>query len=288
MLIGGGTRVIVQGITGHQGRFHAAAMREFGTRIVAGVTPGKGSEHVDGVPVFDSVREARAARGGDASIVFVPADAAKDSALEALEAGIHLVVIVTEGMPVHDAMAVIQFAKLEGARVIGPNCPGVAVPGSAKVGIMPNGIFKMGKVGVVSRSGTLTYEIVNSLTEGGIGQSVCLGIGGDLVVGTSFVDALRMLEDDPFTEEVVLIGEIGGTAEEEAAEFIGRHMDKPVVAYIAGRTAPPGRRMGHAGAIISDGRGSTLGKMEALKKGGARVAERPADVVKMLKSLDGR
>jgi len=274
--------VIVQGITGHQGRFHSQAMRSFGTRVVAGVTPGKGGEEVDGVPVYESVRDAISSHGADASVVFVPAHSAKDSALEALEAGVPLVVIVTEGMPIHDAMTVIQFSRVVGARVIGPNCPGLTVPGKAKLGIMPSSIFREGGTAVVSRSGTLTYEVVSSLTEAGIGQSICLGIGGDPVVGTSFVDALRMFEADERTSEVVLIGEIGGTAEEEAADFIRDEMSKPVVAYIAGRTAPAGRKIGHAGAIISQGKGSAKSKSKALKDAGARVAERPSEIARLL------
>jgi len=281
-MIDGRSRVIIQGITGHQGRFHSQAMRAFGTRVVAGVTPGKGGGEVDGVPVYESVRDAVSSHGADASVVFVPAPSAKDSALEALEAGVPLVVIVTEGMPVHDAMTVIQFSRVVGARVVGPNCPGITVPGRAKLGIMPNGIFREGSTAVVSRSGTLTYEVVSSLTEAGIGQSICLGIGGDPVVGTSFVDALRMFEADERTSEIVLIGEIGGTAEEEAAEFIKNRMSKPVVAYIAGRTAPPGRKMGHAGAIISQGRGSAKSKSKALNDAGARVADRPSEIVRLL------
>ncbi len=275
------SRVIVQGITGHQGRFHAHAMREFGTNVVAGVTPGRSGEEVDGVPVFSSMGEAVREHGCDASVLFVPAPAVKDSALEALEAGVPLIVIITEGMPVHDAMEVVQYARIKVARIIGPNCPGLAVPGEAKVGIMPNTIFRPGGVGVVSRSGTLTYEVVSSLADAGIGQSCCLGIGGDPVIGTSFMDALRFFEKDPRTEQVVLIGEIGGTAEEEAAAFV-RRMTKPVVAYIAGRTAPPGRKMGHAGAIIAQGRGTERSKAEALQAAGAAVAERPSDIARLV------
>lgn len=287
-MINGRSRVIVQGITGHQGRFHAQTMRAFGTRVVAGVTPGKGGETVDGVPVYESVREAAISQGADVSVVFVPAPWAKDSALEALEAGVPLVVIITEGMPVHDAMTVIQFARVMNARVIGPNCPGVTVPGAAKVGIMPNGIFREGSTAVVSRSGTLTYEVVNSLTEAGMGQSICLGIGGDPVIGTSFVDALGLFEADERTSEIVLIGEIGGTAEEEAANYISAKTKKPVVAYIAGRTAPRGRKMGHAGAIISQGRGSARSKAEALRAAGVRVAERPSEIARLLTDVRRR
>jgi succinyl-CoA synthetase alpha subunit len=278
MIANAQTKVIVQGITGHQGRYHTRAMREFGTSIVAGVTPGKGGEVIEGVPVYDSVRGAMGAEEAVATVIFVPAAAARDSALEALEAGIGLVVLITEHVPVHDAMVVAQFARLKGAVVIGPNCPGIAVPGRTKLGIMPNQIFQEGSVGVVSRSGTLTYEVVNSLSEAGLGQSTCLGIGGDPIVGTSFVDALRLFEEDDRTDEVVLIGEIGGTAEEEAAEFIRTRMGKPVVAYIAGRTAPAGKRMGHAGAIVSKGKGTAKSKIDALELAGASVAGRPSEI----------
>ncbi len=278
MIVDARTKVIVQGVTGHQGRFHTKAMLEFGTTIVAGVTPGKGGDSIEGVPVYDSVREALEREDASATVIFVPAAAAKDGALEALEAGMMTVVLITEHMPVHDAMVVVQFAKLMGATVIGPNCPGIAIPGRTKLGIMPNQIFQEGSVGVVSRSGTLTYEVVNSLSEAGMGQSACLGIGGDPIIGTSFVDALRHFEEDDRTDEVVLIGEIGGSAEEEAAEFIRTHMGKPVVAYIAGRTAPVGKRMGHAGAIISRGKGTAKSKMDALELAGASVAGRASEI----------
>lgn len=278
MIVDARTKVIIQGITGHQGRFHTKAMQEFGTSIVGGVTPGKGGERVEGVLVHDSVREALEVEEATASVIFVPAAAAKDSALEALEAGIGVVVLVTEHVPIHDAMVIVQFARLKGAVVIGPNCPGIAVPGRTKLGIMPNQIFKEGSVGVVSRSGTLTYEVVSSLSDAGLGQSTCLGIGGDPIVGISFVDALRQFEEDDRTDEIVLIGEIGGSAEEEAAEFIRAHMGKPVVAYIAGRTAPVGKRMGHAGAIVSRGKGTAKSKIEALELAGASVAIRPSEI----------
>lgn len=271
------TKVLVQGITGHQGRYHARAMLDFGTEIVAGVVPGKGGQEVEGVPVLDSVREAVELTGATASVLFVPAPAAKDSALEALEAGIGLLVMITEHVPVHDAMEVVQFAKLKGARVVGPNCPGIASPGQAKLGIMPGHIFLEGDVGVVSRSGTLTYEVVSSLTAAGIGQSTCIGIGGDPVVGTSFVDALDLFEKDERTAATVLIGEIGGSAEEDAAERL-RKGKKPVVAYVAGRSAPPGKRMGHAGAIISRGKGTAQSKIDALENAGASVAKVPSDI----------
>jgi succinyl-CoA synthetase alpha subunit len=278
MIVDRETKVIIQGITGHQGRYHAKAMADFGTKVVAGVTPGKGGQLVDGIPVYDSVTEAADRHGADVSVLFVPRDGAADSALEALEAGVGTVVIITEHMPMHDAMTVIQYARLKGSRVIGPNCPGVAVPGEGKAGIMPNSIFSKGSVGVVSRSGTLTYEVVSSLSRAGMGQSTCLGIGGDPVIGTSFVDALRMFEADDRTTEVVLIGEIGGTAEEEAAEFIRRSMSKPVVAYIAGQTAPPGRKMGHAGALVYRGRGTARSKIDALEGVGALVADAPWNI----------
>ncbi len=275
MIIDRETRVIVQGITGHQGRYHARAMVDFGTRVVAGVTPGRGGETVDGIPVYGSVEEAADRHGADISVVLVPRSGAADSALEALEAGVGAVIMVTEHVPVHEAMTVVQYARLKGSRIIGPNCPGVAVPGHGKAGIMPNPIFSEGSVGVVSRSGTLTYEVVASLSRAGLGQSTCMGIGGDPVIGTSFVDALRMFEADDRTAEVVLIGEIGGAAEEEAAEYIRHGMSKPVVAYIAGLTAPPGRKMGHAGALVHRGRGTARSKIEALRAAGAMVADTP-------------
>ena len=276
-MIDRGTKVVIQGITGRQGRYHTRAMLDFGTNIVAGVVPGKGGQEVEGVPVLDGVREAVELTGAEASVMFVPAPAAKDSALEALEAGIRLLVMITEHVPVHDAMEVVQFARLKGARVIGPNCPGIVSPGRAKLGIMPSHIFMEGSVGVVSRSGTLTYEVVSSLTDAGAGQSTCLGIGGDPVVGTTFVDALNFFERDERTAQVVLIGEIGGTAEEEAAERIWKGK-KPLVAYVAGRSAPPGKRMGHAGAIISRGKGTAQSKIEALESAGALVAKVPSDI----------
>jgi succinyl-CoA synthetase alpha subunit len=283
VIITGATKVMVQGITGHQGTFHTEAMLEFGTKVVAGVTPGRGGSQVHSVPVFDSVEEAVAETGANAAAVFVPARRAMDAVIEAIEQGMELIVVISEHVPQHDAIQMIQYAKFRGARVLGPNCPGLASPGTGKVGIMPNMIFKRGSTGVVSRSGTLTYEIVNALTEAGIGQSTCLGIGGDPVVGTDFVEVLRMMEEDPDTERVVLVGEIGGSAEEEAAEYISKHMTKPVVAYIAGRTAPPGKRMGHAGAIISRGRGTAESKVKALEGAGVKVAVLPTDVPKLIR-----
>jgi succinyl-CoA synthetase alpha subunit len=276
------TKVLVQGITGHQGTFNTGQMMEFGTRVVGGVTPGKGEETVLGLPVFDTMADAVKETGANTSIIFVPAPSAKDAVLEAIDSGIKTIAIITERIPVRDSIEFIQFAKLRGARIIGPNCPGLASPGKAKVGIIPNSIFLKGKIGVVSRSGTLTYEIVNALTEAGLGQSTVIGIGGDPVIGTSFVEALDLFERDDETEAIVLIGEIGGTAEEEAAEFIESHMSKPIYAYIAGRTAPPGKRMGHAGAIIARGRGTAQSKIASLEKAGVRVASIPADVPKTI------
>ncbi len=284
VLVNENTRVLVQGITGHQGRYHTMAMKEFGTNVVAGVTPGKAGQEVEGVPVFNTVQDAVDETGANTSIVFVPAPFTMDAVLEAIDAGIKLVVTITEHVPVHDAMKMVSYAKMKGARIIGPNCPGLASPGKAKVGILPNLIFKEGNAGVVSRSGTLTYEIVNSLSEAGIGQSTTIGIGGDPVIGTTFIDALRLFENDPKTERIVMVGEIGGTAEEEAAEFIKEHVTKPVYAYIAGRTAPPGKRMGHAGAIVTRGRGTAESKIKALEFAGVKVARIPTEIAKMIQA----
>jgi len=283
IIVDGNTRVIVQGITGHQGRYHSKAMREFGTKVVAGVTPGKGGQEIDGVPVFETMREAVNETGANASVVFVPARFAKDAVIESIDNSIETVVVITERIPVHDSIEMIEYARLNGTRIIGPNCPGITSPGICKIGIMPNHIFARGKTGVVSRSGTLTYEVVNALTQAGIGQSTCLGIGGDPVIGTTFIDALELFDSDPQTERIVLIGEIGGTAEEEAAQFIREHMSKPVFAYIAGRTAPPGKRMGHAGAIISQGRGTAESKLRALENAGVPVADIPEKVPELIK-----
>jgi succinyl-CoA synthetase alpha subunit len=288
VLVDGDTRVLVQGITGHQGSVHARQMREFGTRVVGGVTPGKGGTTVDQVPVFDSVQSAVEATHANASCIFVPARFAKDALLEAVDAGIRLAVIVTEHIPFHDMLVMYHYARSHGTRIIGPNCPGIAAPGVAKVGIIPNLVFRPGRVGVISRSGTLTYEIVNGIKEHGLGQSTCLGLGGDPVVGTSFVDALPLFEADPDTDLVVLVGEIGGTAEEDAAAFIRCHFTKPVVAYIAGRSAPPGKRMGHAGAIISRGRGTAETKQAALEAAGARVARFPYEIPDLVAELVAR
>jgi succinyl-CoA synthetase alpha subunit len=272
------TRVVVQGLTGKEGQFHAARCREYGTKIVAGVTPGKGGTLVDGVPVFDTVADAREKTDCNAALIFVPPLAAADAILESAAAGVELVVCITEGIPAHDEAMVMQTLARGKCRLIGPNCPGIISPGKAKLGIMPAHIHKEGSVGVVSRSGTLTYEAVDQLTKLGLGQSTCVGIGGDPVPGTNFVDVLEAFNGDPETEAVVMIGEIGGTAEEEAAAFVKKRMRKPVVAFIAGQTAPPGRRMGHAGAIISGGKGTAKEKIEALVAAGIHVAATPAEI----------
>ncbi len=287
ILVGAGTRVLVQGITGRQGSFHTEAMLKYGTRILAGVTPGKGGAQVHGVPVYDSVEEAVQAHPEiNASIIFVPATGAVDACYEAIEAGIRLIVLITEGIPTHDTMRLVRYASLRGVRIIGPNTPGVITPGECKLGIMPGDVFSRGSVGIVSRSGTLTYEIAQNLTEKGLGQSTCVGIGGDAVVGTGFIEILEMMRADPETRLVVLIGEIGGDAEERVAEYIRReNYDKPVVAYIAGRTAPPGRRMGHAGAIISLGMGDAQTKINRLNEAGVLVAETPAGVAEAAAKL---
>jgi len=277
------TKVVVQGITGYQGSYHSQAMRDFGTAVLAGVRPGKEGERVHDIPVYDSVAKAVAETGANTQCVFVPAPFTKDAVFEAIDAGIKTIVVVTEHVPVHDAIHFVAVARSKGITLIGPNCPGVASPGIGKVGILPSKIFKKGSVGVVSRSGTLTYEIVNAMTEHGIGQSTCVGIGGDPVPGTNFVDVLELFQKDRQTKKIVLVGEIGGTAEEEAAEYIKAHVTKPVVAYIAGRTAPPGKRMGHAGAIIARGRGTAESKMKALEAAGVKVALLPTDVPKLLK-----
>ncbi|MCJ2531663.1 MAG: succinate--CoA ligase subunit alpha [Candidatus Thermoplasmatota archaeon] len=274
--------VLVQGITGHQGRFHTKASLAYGTKIVAGVTPGKGGTEVHGVPVFEAVQEAVDATGADTSLFLVPAPYAKDAAIEAIESGIRLLVLVTERIPFHDALDIVAYARIRGTTVIGPNCPGIISPGRSKVGIMPGHIFQPGRVGVLSRSGTLTYEIVNAITEAGEGQSTAIGIGGDAIIGMNFVEGLRLLEDDEETERIVLVGEIGGTAEEEAAAFMTDHVNKPAVAYVAGQTAPPGRRMGHAGAIISRGKGTARSKIEAFRRAGVPVAGVPSQVPSLI------
>jgi len=283
VLVGNHTKLIVQGITGREGLFHALGCRDYGTNVVGGVTPGKGGTEVEGFPVFNTVKDAVAKTGANATMIFVPPAGAADAILEAMEAGVELIVCITEGIPVLDMVRVKRvLPDYPKSRLIGPNCPGIISPGLAKIGIMPGRIHKQGHVGVVSRSGTLTYEAVGQLTALGIGQSTCIGIGGDPVNGTSHIDALRMFQDDPDTHAVIMIGEIGGSAEEEAAEFVKQYVTKPVVAFIAGQTAPPGRRMGHAGAIISGGKGTAVEKMMALQAAGIRVVQSPADMGKAL------
>jgi succinyl-CoA synthetase alpha subunit len=282
VLIDKNTRLIVQGITGQQGLFHTRQMLGYGTNIVGGVTPGKGGEWVEGKPVFDTLRAAKAATDANATVIFVPAPFAADAILEAIDAEMPLIVAITEGIPVMDMMKVRAVLDRSSSRLIGPNCPGLMTPGQCKVGIMPGHIAMPGPVGVVSRSGTLTYEAIYALTQRGIGQTTCVGIGGDPVNGTSFIDVLQLFEDDPETEKVVLIGEIGGTDEQRAAEFIAQHMTKPVVAFIAGRNAPPGRRMGHAGAIVEGGVGTAAEKIALLQDVGVRVAETPDQIADLV------
>ncbi|AAC07509.1 succinate--CoA ligase subunit alpha [Aquifex aeolicus] len=292
ILVNKDTKVVVQGITGKEGSFHAKQCKEYGTQVVAGVTPGKGGMEVEGIPVFNTVKEAVKETGANCSLIFVPAPFAADAIVEALDAGIELVVCITEGIPVKDMMMVKDYMlkNYPNAKLVGPNCPGVITPGEAKVGIMPGHIFKRGKIGIVSRSGTLTYEAAYQLTKYGLGQSTAVGIGGDPVHGLTHRDVIEMFNKDPETEAILMIGEIGGTEEEEAAEYIEKEVDKPVFAYIAGITAPPGKRMGHAGAIIMGGKGTAKAKMEALEKAGAYVIENPAKigetVAKILKVIE--
>jgi len=282
IMIDSTTRVITQGITGATGLFHAQGARDYGTLMVGGVTPGKGGSTVDGFPVYDTVQEAVAKTGATASVIYVPPPFAADSIMEAIDAGLELVCCITEGIPVLDMVKVKQYLVGKKTRLVGPNCPGVITPGQCKIGIMPGYIHTPGKVGVVSRSGTLTYEAVWQLTNIGLGQSTCVGIGGDPVNGTSHIDCLKLFEEDPETEAVIMIGEIGGSAEEDAARFVKENMTKPVAAYIAGVTAPPGKRMGHAGAIISGGKGTATEKVAVLRECGISVADSPADMAQAL------
>jgi len=279
------TRLVVQGITGRDGSFHARQMVEYGTNVVAGVTPGKGGQRFDDkVPVFNTVAEAVRETGANASVIYVPPAGAAGAVYEAADAGIRLIVCITEGVPVMDMTRVLPFVRARGARLIGPNCPGLITPGAAKIGIIPGNICAPGRVGLVSRSGTLTYEVVNHLTRAGIGQSTCVGIGGDPLIGTNFIDVLRAFQDDPDTDAIVLMGEIGGTDEQKAAEFVTQHVTKPVVGFIAGQTAPKGRRMGHAGAIISGSSGTAEEKLAAFAAAGFGIMKRPLDVVELVKA----
>jgi succinyl-CoA synthetase alpha subunit len=270
------TRVVVQGITGNEGLFHTRQMVEYGTKVVAGVTPGKGGQRIEGIPVFNTVMEAVKETSANASAIFVPPAFAADAILEAADAGVSIIVCLTEGIPTLDMVTVKKVLKEKGSKLIGPNTPGIISPGKCKIGVMAGYIHKPGKVGIISRSGTLTYEVVDQLTKKGIGQSTCVGIGGDQIIGLNYVDLLDLFEKDPQTKAVIMIGEIGGTAEEEAAQFIKKNVRKPVVAFIAGLTAPPGRRMGHAGAIIAGGKGTAKEKMEVLEKAGVKVVRNPA------------
>lgn len=287
ILINNDTRVVVQGMTGRDGAFHAKKMKSYGTNVVAGVSPGKGGQVADEIPVFNTVGEARNATGANASVIFVPAPFAADAILEASYAGIELVVAITEGVPVRDMIRVMPLIAKNGTKLIGPNCPGLITPGECLIGILPGNIFKKGNIGLMSRSGTLTYEVVNMLSESGLGQTTCIGIGGDPVAGLYYRDLLQMFEDDQDTEGVVLIGEIGGDAEEQAARFIREKMTKPVVSFIAGQTAPPGKRMGHAGAIISSGSGTAEEKIRAFSEAGVPVAKEPSQIPALMKQKLG-
>jgi succinyl-CoA synthetase alpha subunit len=285
ILVDENTKVVIQGITGNEGLFHTKQMKEYGTKVVAGVTPGKGGQKVEGIPVFNSVMEAVKNTGANASAIFVPPAFAADAIMEAADSGVSVVVCLTEGIPTLDMVMVRKYLKGRGAKLVGPNTPGIISPGKCKIGVMAGYIHKQGPVGIMSRSGTLTYEVVDQLTKKGIGQSTCVGIGGDQIIGLNYVDLLELFQKDPDTEALIMIGEIGGTAEEEAALFIEKHVKKPVIAFIAGLTAPPGRRMGHAGAIISGEKGTAKEKMEALEKAGVRVVKNPALVGDELKKV---
>ena len=286
ILVGSNTRLIVQGITGREGLYHAKGCRDYGTQVVGGVTPGKGGTEIEGFPVFDSVKQAKAATGANVSVIFVPPAGAADAIVEAADAGIELVICITEGVPILDMVKVKQaLGNHPGTRLVGPNCPGVITPGQAKVGIMPGRIHLPGHVGIVSRSGTLTYEAVGQLTALGIGQSTCVGIGGDPINGTNFIDVLKLFQADPDTHAIIMVGEIGGSAEEDAAAYIKANVTKPVVAFIAGQSAPAGRRMGHAGAIISGGKGTAAAKMDTLRDAGITVVKSPADMGSAMAAL---
>ena len=286
VLIDNNTKLLVQGITGSQGMLHTRGCRDYGTNIVAGVTPGKGGQDFEGVPIYNTVQDAVKATGANASMILVPPPFAADAIMEAADAEIPLIVAITEGVPVLDMVSAVSFVYQKGSRLIGPNCPGIITPGQIKIGIMPGSIHKTGPVGVVSRSGTLTYEAVGQLTRVDLGQSTCIGIGGDPVNGTNFIDCLKLFQEDPQTEAIVMIGEIGGDAEEQAAAYAKENVSKPIVSFIAGQTAPPGRRMGHAGAIISGGRGTAAEKMSALQEAGIHVVKTPAEIgEKMLEAL---
>jgi succinyl-CoA synthetase alpha subunit len=277
-------KVVVQGATGHQGVFHIGEMLNFGTNVVAGVTPGKSGQEVQGVPIFNGVQDAVDETGANTSLVLVPARFTKDAVFEALDSGIKTIVVITENIPFQDAMEFIHYAKYKEAILIGPNCPGIASPGKSKIGILPGSIFLEGNIGVASRSGTLTYEIVNSLSEKKIGQSTCVGLGGDPIIGTTFIDALDAFEKDKETKGIVLVGEIGGTAEEDAAAYIDKYISKPVFAFIAGRTAPPGKRMGHAGAIIARGKGTAASKIKAFENASVKLAKFPTDIADLVET----